>query len=204
METSITGIIEKIKKEGVEKAGQEAEKLIVAAKEERDQLLRNAKKQGEDIIAKAGNDAAQLKANSEAVLRQAARDVVLGLRGAIMALFDSIVKKEVGAVLEPRIVQKMLGLLAEKFDAGEHGEIEAVLSAQDKEELEKLFTAELKKEMLSGVALSSSKEISKGFRIGKKDSGVYYDFTDEAIGEALNAYLNKGLLAILFGEKNNG
>ena len=204
METSITGIIEKIKKEGVEKAGQEAEKLIVAAKEERDQLLRNAKKQGEDIIAKAGNDAAQLKANSEAVLRQAARDVVLGLRGAIMALFDSIVKKEVGAVLEPRIVQKMLGLLAEKFDAGEHGEIEAVLSAQDKEELEKLFTAELKEKMLSGVALSSSKEISKGFRIGKKDSGVYYDFTDEAIGEALNAYLNKGLLAILFGEKNNG
>ena len=204
METSITGIIEKIKKEGVEKAGQEAEKLIVAAKEERDQLLRNAKKQGEDIIAKAGNDAAQLKANSEAVLRQAARDVVLGLRGAIMALFDSIVKKEVGAVLEPKIVQKMLGLLAEKFDSGEHGEIEAVLSAQDKEELEKLFTAELKEKMLSGVALSSSKEIFKGFRIGEKDSGVYYDFTDEAIGEALNAYLNKGLLAILFGEKNNG
>jgi V/A-type H+/Na+-transporting ATPase subunit E len=97
----------------------------------------------------------------------------------------------------------MLVVLAEKFSSGQKGEIEAILSEEDRKELEKLFIGELKKEMATGITLSPSKEVTKGFRIGEKGSEVYYDFTDEAISEALGAYLNKGLIALLSGGNGN-
>lgn len=203
METSIKGIIEKIKKEGVERAGEEEAKILLAAKEQSAQLLKNAEKQKADILRKAESDAEKLKANAETALRQAARDVVLGLRGEIVSLFDSIVKREVGEALDADTMKKMMVLLAEKFTAEGTGEIEAILNEKNTKEMGKIFAADFKKELVSGISLSSSKEVAEGFRIGEKDSGVYYDFTDEAISEELSSYLNKGLLEILSGGNNN-
>lgn len=197
MESSINGIIEKIKKDGVGKAEAEAARIIADAEKEKEKILKDAGDKAREITARAESGAEKLKANAETAIRQAARDVMLGLRGSIVSLFDSVVKREVGAALDQGTIKKMIEKAAEKFTPGEQTPIEAVLSEKDKQDLEKIFTAALTKEMASGVTLSSSKEVSKGFRIGEKDSGVYYDFTDEAISEALNAFLNKGLIAVL-------
>jgi V/A-type H+/Na+-transporting ATPase subunit E len=203
MESNINGIIEKIKKDGVEKAEQEAAKIIEEAKRESEKIVASARKQAEDIIAKADRDAEKLKANAASAIKQSARDVVLGLREDITSLFDRIVKREVGSALDGPTMKKMLELLAVKFAPEESEEIEVMLSEKDKEELGKLFAASLRGEMAAGVTLVPSKDVTKGFRIGTKDSGVYYDFTDEAISEALNSYLNKNLLTILSGGSKN-
>ncbi|MFA6636262.1 MAG: V-type ATP synthase subunit E family protein [Candidatus Omnitrophota bacterium] len=203
METSINGIIEKIKKEGVEKAEEEAAKILEDARRESAKIVDAARKQAEDITAGADRDAEKLKANAASAIKQSARDVVLGLREDITSLFDRIVKREVGGALDGSTVKRMLELLASKFAPGKSEEIEVMLSEKDKDELGKHFAAALSGEMASGVTLVPSKEVTKGFRIGAKDSGVYYDFTDEAISEALSSYLNKNLIAILSGGKNN-
>lgn len=204
METNVKGIIEKIKKEGVEKAEQEAAKILARTEEERKRILQSAREQEAQILDEAAKEAEKLKVNAQAAIRQSARDVILGLRTSIVSLFDSVVKREVGKALDADTIKKMILLLAEKFSTGENDGIEAVLSEQDKKDLEGLFTLALGKEMRAGLTLLSSKEVTKGFRIGERSSGVYYDFTDEAISEALGAYLNKGLLAILSEDNKNG
>jgi V/A-type H+-transporting ATPase subunit E len=203
MEMNLSGIIEKIKKEGVQKAEEEASAILSAAKEEKEKMLEKAKSEARQTIEKAQKDAEKIKQNAETSIRQAARDVILGLRGSIVSLFDSIVKRETGKALDQESIKKMIEALAVKFAAGENSEIEAVLSEKDKEDLSGFFEGKLGKEMASGITLSASREVEKGFRIGKKDSGVYYDFTDEAISEALSSYLNKNLLAILSSGKAN-
>lgn len=203
MEMNLSGIIEKIKKEGVQKAEEEASAILSAAKEEKEKMLERARSEAKQAIEKAEKDAGKIKQNAETSIRQAARDVILGLRGSIVSLFDSIVKREIGKALDQESIKRMIEALAVKFATGEKSETEVVLSEKDKEELSKFFVGSLGKEMTSGVTLSASREVEKGFRIGKKDSGVYYDFTDEAISEALSSYLNKNLLAILSSGKVN-
>jgi V/A-type H+/Na+-transporting ATPase subunit E len=202
-ETSINGIIEKIKKEGAEKAEQKAAAILSSAEEEKKSILGKARAEASEILAKSEKDADRARQNAETAIKQAARDVILGLKGSITDLFDGIVKKRTGEALDPGTMKKMMESIAEKFTEGNMGEIEAIVSEQDKEALEGLFTAELGKEMASGVTLFSSREVSKGFRIGEKGAQVYYDFTDEAISEALSAYLNKGLRGILSSGKND-
>jgi len=48
-----------------------------------------------------------------------------------------------------------------------------------------------------GVTFKISPSVEKGFRIGEKDKNYYYDFTDDALVEALKTYLNPKLLKIL-------
>jgi V/A-type H+/Na+-transporting ATPase subunit E len=199
----VKSIIEKIKKEGVEKSREEAAKIISQAEGEKKKILEEARKEETAIINEAKKEAVKIKSNAEGSIKQAERDVVLGLRGSIISLFDRVIKREVGKALEADTLKKMLVVLAEKFSSGQKGEIEAILSEEDRKELEKLFIGELKKEMAAGITLSPSKEVTKGFRIGEKGSEVYYDFTDEAISEALGAYLNKGLIALLSGGNGN-
>ena len=53
MESNIKGIIEKIKKEGVEKAEEEAAKILSRAEEERKKIMDEARKQAEAMIDSA-------------------------------------------------------------------------------------------------------------------------------------------------------
>jgi len=201
METSVKGIIEKIKKEGVEKAREEAAAIIANANEESRRILKEAREKEAAIMKEAEKEAEKMRTNAQAAIRQAARDAKLGLRASITALFDSVMKREISRALDQETIKKMMVLLSEKFDPGKEGGIEAMLGEKDKKDLQEIFAAALGREMASGVTLSCSKEITGGFRIGKKDEGVYYDFTDEAISEALGTFLNKGILSILSEEK---
>ncbi len=202
MENSISGIIEQIKKEGVEKAEQQAADIISSAEQKAAEIEDNARNEAEEILEKARKESEKLKTNAETSIRQASRDVLLGLRRAIVDLFDRVMKKETGKAIDDEVIGKMIKILAEKFSPGKENNVEIILGEEDKQKLEKNMVGLLGAEMAAGVTLTPSAEVAKGFRVGKKDSGVYYDFTDEAISEALNLYLNKKLLEILSGDRS--
>ena len=197
MVMDLKNIIERIKEEGVDEAQKKAGDIVDQAESKARETISSAQAQKKDIIDKATSEAKKLKAASEEAMRQASRDVLLGLRESIIALFDKVVKRNVAGELTPEVMKEMIIRLVEKFKESGQTEVEVLLSEKDKEALEKVLILDLQKEMKKGVELKASSNVEHGFRIGEKDGNSYYDFTDEAIEEAFKSYLNKKLSEIL-------
>ena len=197
MEMELKNIIEKIKTEGVEEAQKQQEEIVSKAEDKAKKIIQDAEDKKKEILEKAKADSAKLQHQAEESIRQASRDVLLGLRDSIISLFDKVVKKKISDELNPQILKELLTKLVENFSDQEKTDIEILLSDADKKELEKTFLKELQKEINKGVELKASPNVEHGFRIGEKDSNSYYDFTDQAIEEAFKSYLNKKLISIM-------
>ncbi len=197
MEMELKDIIEKIKEEGVNEAERKATDIVNEAEQKAKNTINAAEKEKTEIITRAKKEADRLKKNGEETIRQSARDVLLGLRENIVALFDKVIKKDVGKQLSPDLMKEMILRLAGSIGEKEGLAVEVLLNEKDKKELEKLLLGELKAAMKKGVTLKASDAVEHGFRIGEKGGNTYYDFTDEAIAEAFKAYLNQQLIQIL-------
>jgi V/A-type H+-transporting ATPase subunit E len=198
MDMDINSIITKIKQEGVNEGQKQSEEIIRDAKQKAEEILNSARQQEEDILKKAEEEAAKLKRNAEDAIKQASRDVLLGLRQSVISLFDKVLKKEISSNMTSDVLKKMLVNLAENFDrTGEKNQIEILLSEEEKKALDNTLFAELKEEMKKGVTLKASANVETGFRIGEKNGTSYYDFTDEAIMEAMKIYLNQKVASML-------
>jgi V/A-type H+/Na+-transporting ATPase subunit E len=203
MEADLKNIIEKLKTEGVDEARKQADEIVSGAEKEAAEILEKARVDKESLIKSAEDQAAKVKSNGEQAMRQAARNVMLGLKESIVELFDRAIKIKVGEALSPEAMKDMMVRLAEKFNTSGKTDIEALLSEQDKKEMEKTFLSALKEKISGGVTLKASHSMEHGFRIGEKGGNAYYDFSDDAIEEAFKSYLNKKLSEILIPGTGN-
>lgn len=197
METQLDNLIQKIRQEGVEEAKKKSKEIIKDAERRAEEIIEDAERKKAAIMKDGQRDTANLRKSGEEVLRQASRDIILSLRQRIVELFDSVLKKDVSEGLSSENLKKIITRIIENFKKDEGLDIEILLSKQDKKGLEEALLRSLKDEFRKGITFKVSSGIEKGFRIGEKDKNFYYDFTDDAITEALKLYLNPRITDIL-------
>ena len=95
----IQSLLERINREGVEKAEAEARRIVDAAKSEADAIVRDARAGAEKAKADAEKSAGDYVTRAEETVRQAARDVVLGVKESIDAMLAGLLTKDVNAAL---------------------------------------------------------------------------------------------------------
>tara|TARA_B100000315_G_C14402284_1_gene507033 strand:+ start:34 stop:642 length:609 start_codon:yes stop_codon:yes gene_type:complete len=202
MEVKLESLIEKIKKDGIEEAEKSSEAIIQRAREKASLIRGEANLEAKKITEKAKQDAQRLKNNTESSLRQAARDLVLALRGEISGLFGKILKKKVSSSLEPDFIKELIIKIINTWSPNKGAIVEISVSQGDKEKLETLILSGLKDQVKETIEVKVNKALDKGFRIGLKGENIQYDFTDESILEALKEFLNPAIAEML--EANNG
>ena len=199
MDVKIENIIEKLKKEGVEKAHKDSEKILADARKKADQIVAKAQKEADKIVDDARKQAAAFEESSRVALKQAARDGELLLKRRIHALFDAVFKSASAEALKPDFMQKLISKLVQQWS---EKDLEVRVSETDLKSLQRLLFAGVRKKVKSGIDLKASAELQHGFRIGVKGDNVYYDFTDDSIAEILRISLNPRLKEIL--DQNDG
>ncbi|MFH1395499.1 MAG: hypothetical protein ABIH09_05020 [Candidatus Omnitrophota bacterium] len=197
MDVELKGIIDKIKEEGVDAAGKEAEDIIKTAETRANTLIINAEKERENILNKAKEEAIRVQQTGQDSVRHAARDVLLSLRENIIGLFDKVMKEEISGQFSPELLKDAIGAIVENFCKEKSTELEVVLNEKDKETIQKYFLSKLKNKMAQKVEIKVSPNVKSGFLIGKKGKNSYYDFTDDAVTEAFKNFLNPKLTDIL-------
>lgn len=202
MEVKLESLIEKIKKDGIEEAEKSSEVIIQKAHEKASLIKEEANLEAKKITEKAKQDAQRLKNNTESSLRQAARDLVLALRGEISGLFDKILKKRISSSLDPDFIKELIIKVINTWSPKKGATVEISVNQGDKEKLETLILLGLKDQAKETIEVKVNKTLDKGFRIGLKGENIYYDFTDESILEALKEFLNPAIVAMI--EANNG
>ena len=95
----LQSLLEKINREGVEKAEAEAKKIVEAAEAKAAAIVQAAEESAAKAKAEAEQAAADYAARAAETVRQAARDTVLGVKDAVTALLEKLLVKDVEAAL---------------------------------------------------------------------------------------------------------
>jgi len=191
MPEDLNALIEKIQTEGVDAAKESAAKIEAEAKNQARRILEKAKLDAESVITEAKNETARARQATKALLKQAARDMIINLRQEIDAVLGRLVNARVKEALSADEVSKIISSFIKDLSGKERSSV--IVS------LEKGLLGELKEEAKKGIVVRASDEISVGFTISFDAGKSQYDFTDKALAEYIGVYLKPKLSEILKG-----
>jgi V/A-type H+-transporting ATPase subunit E len=197
MDIQLQELIDKIKKDGIESASEEAEKIQSQARSEAEGIINAAKKEAENLISRAKSDAERTEKAGIAAVEQASRNLVLAFKGEIQTLLDRLVQNETSAAYGPEVLKTAIPEIIKVWAAKGSDSLQLILSEENLKILESFFKDKLKGALKGGVELKSDRNLGGGFRIAERDGRSYYDFSAEAVAELLSAYLNPQLAEIL-------
>ena len=197
MEIQVQELINKIKKDGIESASEEAARIKLSADAEAAQIAEAAKKEAEDIVARGKQDAERFEKAGVAALGQASRNLVLAFKGEIQSLLDKVTGEQVGKAYGDEVLKAVLPDLIKAWAAKGSDSVAVLLPEASLQKLQTYFKGKLAAQLKKGVELKSDRNLAGGFRIAEKDGSAYYDFSADSVAELLSAYLNPRLAEII-------
>jgi len=197
MDIQVQELIEKIKKDGIETASEEAAKIKLEAETEARHVIEAAKKEANEIIVQGKQDAERSEKAGIAALEQASRNLVLVFKDEIQALLNKIVAEKVAANYSGDIIKAVLPDLIKSWAEKGQDNLAVILPESELSKIQGFFSDQLTGELWKGVELKSNRKLNSGFHISNKEGSVYYDFSAESVASLLAAYLNPKLAEIL-------
>ncbi|MDR1507537.1 MAG: V-type ATP synthase subunit E [Treponema sp.] len=196
MDIQLHELIEKIKKDGINSASEEASLLKAQAEAEAKRIVDAAKKEAETILARAKTDAERTEKAGVAAVGQASRNLVLEFRSKIQGLLDAITVKEAAASFDETTLKNVIPEIIKNW-ASKGDDLTVLLSGGDLKNVESFLREKLSGELKKGIEFRPDRGVQAGFRIANKDGSAYYDFSAKAVAELLSAYLNPRLAETL-------
>ena len=193
MDTQLQELIETIKAEGVQSAEKQAEQIVAAAEEKAQEITANAQKQAASIVEEAKADRSRQEAAGKEAVRQAARDLVLSVQAQLTAIFRRVVEGATGETFDAGVLESAVVTVVQAWAEGRDERLDVLLSEGDLKKIESNLRNRLAQQLAAGTEIKATPAVSNGFRIASRDGGVYYDFTADAVAEALAAYVTPRL-----------
>ena len=197
MDVQLQELIDKIKTEGVEQARSQAERLVDEAKQNADAIVAKANDKAENILAEAKTEAEKTIRTGNEALRQAARDLLLGVSRQIENLFKQVIESETGGALKGDVLERAILNVFETIGDDVPDGKALTLSESDAQALTVGIKTKLAEKIKSGVVITPSSKISAGFKVSVDGGAAYYSFTPKEVAGVLASFLNPKLAAIL-------
>lgn len=193
MAEELQQLLEKIQREGVDKAKAEAKAIVDRAKAEAKAIVDKANAEAAAAAAKADAEAKAFAERAAVTIRQAARDTVLEVRDGVGRLFDGLLARDVKDALAANAAA-LAGEAVKALAAGSE-EAQVAANAQLAEALRAQFAAAAAK----GVTVVVDEAAGAGFSVRLDGGRVEHDFSEQAIAAALARKLRPDLAKIVEG-----
>lgn len=188
MAEELQSLIEKINRDGVEKAAAEAEKIVSAAKEQAAAIVKGAKDEAARYAVAAEADAKASAERAQETLRQAARDAVISVEGSVTSLLEKILASNVNAALsDPATAASIAGEAVR--DVVSSGEISA--APRIAEALKAQLAAK------PNLTVVTDETQDTGFSVRLDGGRVEHDFTGATVAAELAKRLRPDLAALM-------
>ena len=191
MAEELQQLLEKIQRDGVDKANAEAAAIVAKAKAEADAIVKKAQEDAAAAEAKGKADAEADAARAKETISQAARDTVLKVKDDVTKLLTKLLTQNVTAALATEAVPLAAAAVKELVTGSATAEIAAAPKLVD------ALRAQLAAQAQGGVKVVSDETTGAGFTVRLDNGRVEHDFTDAAISEALAQRLRADLAALL-------
>ncbi len=199
MENKLDVLTKKLYEEGVEKANQEAEKIIAQAKENATKLVAEAEAKAKEIKAGAEAEAENLKKKAESEMALSARQAITALKQSITQLISGEVAGEMARAgfKDQAFVQELLVEIVKKWDvASGNLNLEVILSEQEKSDFQNFVKSKYKELLDRGLEIKAG-NTEGAFVIQPKNGGYQIAFSEQLFEAFFNQYIRsftKGLL----------
>ena len=199
MDVQVKELIEKIKTDGVKSAEENSSRIVSEAEKKAASIVENAEKEAAEIKSQAQNEASRMEQAGKEALKQAGRDLLLGVKKDVESLFDRVLQAGTAEVLSGDSLKDAIVAILKSWKDGEVGDLTVLVSPDALKGMESQLNAELKSEIEKGLEIKPFSDLDAGFRISVKDGRAFYDFSDKELMELLSKYLNPALMSILEG-----
>lgn len=188
MSEDLQSLLEKINREGVEKAQAEADKILADAKAKAAAIVSSANQEAAKAKAAAEAAAKDYAARAAETVRQAARDTVIEVKGAVTTLLEKLLAQNVDRALA---AEKTATALVAEAIKGLTGSVEVAAPAA----LAATLKAQLAAQSNIRVVLDETRDT--GFTVKLDGGRVEHAFTGDVIAGELAKRLRPDLAALL-------
>ena len=199
MAEELQSLIDRIQKDGVERAEAEAGAILARAKAQAAELVKTAEAQAAALLKKADVDSLQFAERGTRSIEQSARNVILATGQALAEVASGLIGKAVGESLDAGALKTLIGALVTAFAARgmSEGHVEVLLNPADQQQLGAVFAAQLQRELGVGVELKPDERMKRGFTMRLSGGQVTVDCSQEAIAEAMSEFLRPKLAGLV-------
>ena len=200
MENKLDVLTKKLYEEGVDKANQEAEKIIAQAKEKAAKLIAEAEEQAKGIKAGAATEVENMKKKAESEMTLSARQAITALKQSITSLISGEVAGNIAKAgfKDEAFVQEMIVAILKKWDvASGNLNLELILSEEEKEKFQQVVATKYKELLDKGLEIKVG-DHTDAFVIQPKDGGYQVAFSEKLFETFFNQYMRSFTKSLLY------
>ena len=199
MAEELQGLLDRIHKEGIQKAETEKKELITNAKKEADAILKKAETDAKDIVKKAQEKAKKEEEKAKSSIQQAARDIIITLKTELLERLNLCVQNLVSEAMTPALMGDIIAKMTNTFakSSGKEAELSLIFSAKDLDKMTQHFKKNLAGNLKKHPEIFEGHDFAAGLQIGFKGSDVFLDFSDNALTDIISGYVGSRLASIL-------
>ncbi len=199
MAEELQALLNRINEEGFKKADDDRQQILKQAEVDAEKIVAEARTEAAHILSEAKQQADLMVSKGEESLHQAARDVLLQLRQRLEVRMKKVVVQALGETLDPNLLADVLKKLIQSFldKDGNVENAEILLSEQDQQQVKQVMLQKLTDDLRQHCQLAPVADLDNGFKVVFKGKDVMYDFSDQALADALVPLLNASLAEIV-------
>ena len=184
----LQSLLEKINRDGVEKAEAEAARIVAEAKAKAEAIVKTAREEAAKAKAEAEKAAADYVERGKVTLGQAARDTVIHVGDSVTKMLEGLLVKDVDKALGDeaaalRLVAEVVAGFAVKGEIAANAKLAAALKAQ--------------LARLNGFTVVTDETLGSGFTVKVDGGRVEHSFTGDTVAAELAKRLRPDLAALL-------
>lgn len=183
MELQIQELVSSIKKEGIDAAKAESERIIAEAREQAASIVEKAREEAAQIEAKSKAEIEVLKSSAAVSAEHAQRDAMLSFKDAVQGEFEKLLAADTGKAVQGETLAKLIRAALNEENPADY--------AAEVAEISDGLKSELAEEVKKGLEIRISSGVRTGFRLAAKDGSGYFDCSDEEITKMLLPFFPK-------------
>jgi len=183
-------LIDTINRDGVDKVRLESETLLSQARAQADGIVAAARTQAAALLANSRQEQERLEHSGRESLKQASRDLLLGVRKQLEAVFSALLQEKTRAVLNDKEIMAAIAAMIANWTPERQGKIELLLPQNQFDSMAHALHKAMAGKIAAGIEIKAAAEVTTGFRVVEKDGQAYYDFSAASIAESLSLFLN--------------
>lgn len=204
MNDKLNIITEKLYADGVEKAKEESNKMILEAKDQAQIILEKANSEADEILTKAKKEADDLGRKVLTDLRLGGAQAVTSVKQTIESLISDSLSKDISSSVfdSNDFIEKLVLEVVDKWkDEKDVSDLNLVMSPEMKQSFDNGLKLKMKSLLDKGVDIKFDNIDGKGFEIIPNNGSYKIDFTDELFAKYFADYLRGFTKELLFENK---
>ena len=192
-------LLDKIYKEGLEKAQVESENMLTKVKKECEAMKKDAQEEARTVVSNAQRDASRIAKSMENELQLKGKQLLNDLKQEIENLLSQAILGDPihEAFADKSFMQKIITEAISHWNPSD--DLELTLSRNLEGKIEQNFTKSIEAN-INNLTISFNDKMQGGFRIAKKGAGYQVSFGEEDFLNLLRSYLTEQTDKILFAK----